>query len=98
MDVQHLILRPLIAWMDWSLHDLRHTGAPLRQEERVQRDLRRRALDARRHLSYILTNECDYADLGADWFDRRTGNETHAQRLAHEMERVGYKVTIESAA
>ena len=36
---------------------------------------------------HILTNECDYADLGANWFDRRTDNE-----------RLGYKVTVEPAA
>ena len=47
---------------------------------------------------HILTNETDYADLGADWFDRRSDNEHHARRLAHQIERLGYKVTVEPVA
>ena len=47
---------------------------------------------------HILTNECDFEDLGSDWFDRRTDNERHARRLAHQIERLGYKVTVEPVA
>jgi len=47
---------------------------------------------------HMLADESDYADLGADWFDRRSDNERHARRLAHQIERLGYKVTVEPAA
>jgi len=47
---------------------------------------------------HILSNECDYQDLGSDWFDRRTDNESHARRLAHQIERLGYTVTVEPIA
>jgi transposase len=47
---------------------------------------------------HILAHECDYADLGSDWFDRRTDSEQHARRLAHQIERLGYKVTVEPVA
>jgi len=47
---------------------------------------------------HILSNECDYQDLGSDWFDRRTDNESHDRRLAHQIERLGYKVTVEPIA
>jgi len=47
---------------------------------------------------HMLANESDYVDLGADWFDRRSDNDAHARRLAHQIERLGYKVTVEPAA
>ena len=47
---------------------------------------------------HLLADESDYADLGADWFDRRSDNERHARRLAHQIERLGYKVTVEPVA
>jgi hypothetical protein len=37
-----------------------------------------------------------YNDLGADWFQRRRP-EAHARRLAHQIEALGYRVTIEAA-
>ena len=47
---------------------------------------------------HMLASQSDYADLGADWFDRRSDNERHARRLAHQSERLGYKVTVEPVA
>ncbi len=47
---------------------------------------------------HVLTLECDYADLGADWFDLRTDSERHARRLARRIGRLGYKVTVEPVA
>lgn len=47
---------------------------------------------------YLLARDCDYQDLGADWFDRHNDTEQHARRLAHQIERLGYKVTVEPAA
>ena len=47
---------------------------------------------------HLLTNESDYEDLGPDWFDRHSDSERHARRLAHQIERLGYKVTVEPVA
>ena len=47
---------------------------------------------------HILANDCDYEDLGSDWFERRRDTEQHVRRLAHQIERLGYKVTVEPAA
>jgi len=42
---------------------------------------------------HLLANETDYVDLGSDWSDRRD-SEQHARRLAHQIERFDYKVTM----
>ena len=47
---------------------------------------------------HLLAENCDYQDLGSDWFARRNDAEHHARRLAHQIERLGYKVTVEPAA
>ena len=45
---------------------------------------------------HVLAGGVPYADLGADWFQRRRP-EAHARRLAHQIEALGYRVTIEAA-
>ncbi len=45
---------------------------------------------------HILAGAVPYDDLGADWFQRRRP-EAHARRLAHQIEALGYRVTIEAA-
>jgi transposase len=45
---------------------------------------------------HILAGGVPYADLGADWFQRRRP-EAHARRLARQIEALGYRVTIEAA-
>lgn len=47
---------------------------------------------------HVLANGSQYEDLGADWFDRRQDAAVHARRLAHQIERLGYKVTVEPVA
>ncbi|HVA09075.1 MAG TPA: IS110 family transposase [Acidimicrobiales bacterium] len=44
---------------------------------------------------HILADDVPYQDLGADWFQRRRP-EAHARRLAHQIEALGYRVTIEA--
>lgn len=44
---------------------------------------------------HILAGGVPYEDLGADWFQRRRP-EAHARRLAHQIEALGYRVTIEA--
>ncbi len=45
---------------------------------------------------HILDGHVPYADLGADWFQKRRPD-AHARRLARQIEALGYRVTIESA-
>jgi transposase len=45
---------------------------------------------------HILAGGVPYRDLGADWFQRRRPD-AHARRLAHQIEALGYHVTIEPA-
>jgi transposase len=45
---------------------------------------------------HILAGGVPYNDLGADWFQRRRPD-AHARRLAHQIEALGYRVTIEPA-
>jgi hypothetical protein len=39
--------------------------------------------------------DTSYQDLGADWCQRRRPAEAHARRLAHQIEELGFRVTIE---
>ena len=43
---------------------------------------------------HILDRHVPYEDLGADWFQRRRPD-AHARRLAHQIEALGYRVTLE---
>lgn len=45
---------------------------------------------------HILTHGVPYADLGADWFQKRRP-EAHARRLARQIEALGYHVSIQAA-
>ena len=43
---------------------------------------------------HVLDRHVPYQDLGADWFQRRRP-EAHARRLAHQIEALGFRITIE---
>lgn len=43
---------------------------------------------------HVLERQAPYQDLGADWFAKRRP-EAHARRLAHQIEALGYRVTLE---
>jgi transposase len=45
---------------------------------------------------HVLDRRVPYVDLGADWFQKRQPD-AHARRLAHQIEALGYHVTIEPA-
>lgn len=47
---------------------------------------------------HVLHDEVDYAELGADYFDRFTDNDAHARRLVRQLEKLGHRVTLEPAA
>jgi transposase len=42
--------------------------------------------------------EARYTDLGSDFFDRRINPERRKQAHIHQLEALGYKVTVEPAA
>lgn len=46
----------------------------------------------------LLANDCDYQDLGADFFERRNDGGGRQRYLVRELERLGNKVTLEPAA
>jgi transposase len=46
---------------------------------------------------HLLANDCDYQDLGGDYFTRRD-TDRHRQRLTQQLEALGYRVTLEAAA
>ena len=48
---------------------------------------------------HVLHNNATYTDLGADWFIRRTDNNTRRRdRLITELQGMGYLVSLEKAA
>jgi transposase len=47
---------------------------------------------------HVLALQQPYAELGVDYFTRRDDPEAHARRLAREIEKLGYTVTMEPTA
>ena len=46
---------------------------------------------------HVLVRNCDYRELGADYLDRQSADRTQ-RRAVHALERLGYRVTLETAA
>jgi transposase len=47
---------------------------------------------------HLLTNDCDYADLGSDWFTRRTDTDKRRDHLIRQLHNLGYGVTLTKVA
>jgi transposase len=47
---------------------------------------------------HLLTNHCDYQDLGGDWFTRRNDTDRHKTHLIKQLQALGYSVTLQPAA
>ena len=47
---------------------------------------------------WMLTNDCDYQDLGADFYDRFNNPEAETRRLIRRLEHLGHNVTLNTAA
>jgi transposase len=43
---------------------------------------------------HLLTNDCDYEDLGGDWFARRTDTDKRRNHLIRQLQDLGYGVTL----
>jgi transposase len=47
---------------------------------------------------HLLSNDCDYHDLGGDWFARRGDHDRRKTHLVRQLQALGYSVTLQSAA
>jgi transposase len=84
-----------------------HNSYPRAQFQRFKRRFGKRgetkALFAVAHtiiviIWHMLASGTDYADLGPDYFDRRTSNDARQRHLVRELEKLGHRVHLEPAA
>jgi hypothetical protein len=47
---------------------------------------------------HLLTNDCDYDDLGGDYFIRRANPDRQRDRLITQLHALGYRVTLDPVA
>jgi len=47
---------------------------------------------------HLLEGDCDYHDLGGDWFTRRSDTDRHKAHLVKQLQSLGYSVTLQPAA
>jgi transposase len=47
---------------------------------------------------HLLSNDCDYHDLGGDWFAHRSDHDRHKTHLVKQLQALGYSVTLQPAA
>jgi transposase len=47
---------------------------------------------------HLLTNDCDYEDLGSDWFTRRADADKRRDHLIRQLHDLGYAVTLTNLA
>jgi transposase len=47
---------------------------------------------------HLLTHDCDYQDLGRDWFARRTDTDKRRDHLIRQLHDLGYGVTLTNLA
>src|SRR4029453_13489124 len=47
---------------------------------------------------HLLTQDCDYQDLGGDWFARPPNPDKRRDHLIHQLQQLGYGVTLTKIA
>jgi transposase len=47
---------------------------------------------------HLLSNDCDYHELGGDWFAGRADHDRHKTHLVKQLQALGYSVTLQPAA
>jgi transposase len=47
---------------------------------------------------HLLAGDCDYHDLGGDWFVRRSDHDRRKTHLVKQLQALGYSVTLQPAA
>jgi transposase len=99
-------LRAVLCEAAWSAARTRDTY-PAAQFRRFSRRMGKRnegkAIFAVAHtllviIWHLLANGVDYADLGADYFERRTDTAAQTRRLVAQLERLGHHVALTPAA
>jgi transposase len=88
------------AWAATRQHD---SWLRARYYRLVKRIGRKRAIVAIAHsiliaIWWMLTEDCDYQDLGGDFYDRFNNTEAETRRLVRRLEHLGHHVTIDTTA
>jgi transposase len=47
---------------------------------------------------HLLTDHCDYDDLGGDWFTKRSDTDRHRDHLVRQLQQLGYGVSLTKVA
>ena len=47
---------------------------------------------------HLLSQGCGYDDLGGDWFTRRADTDRHRDHLVHQLQQLGYGVSLTKIA
>ena len=87
----------------WAASRSRDTWLAARFWRLARRIGKKKAIIATAHaivvaIWHMHTNECDYTDLGIDWWDQRSNTATETARLKRRLEALGHNVTLEPAA
>jgi len=87
----------------WAASRSRDTWLAARFWRLARRIGKKKAIIATAHaivvaVWHIHTNQCDYTDLGVDWWDKRSSTATETARLKRRLEALGHHVTLEPAA
>jgi transposase len=87
----------------WAASRSKNTWLAARFWRLARRIGKKKALIAIAHSMVIAiwhmhTNECDYQDLGTNWWDRRADPALEAERLKRRLEALGHRVTLEPVA
>jgi transposase len=88
------------AWAATREHD---SWLRARYYRLVKRIGRKRAIVAIAHsiliaIWWMLTEDCDYQDLGGDFYDRFNNTEAETRRLVRRLENLGHHVALETTA
>ena len=88
------------AWAATRQHD---SWLRARYYRLVKRIGRKRAIVAIAHsmliaIWWMLTEDCDYQDLGGDFYDRFNSTQAETRRLVRRLEHLGHHVTIDTTA
>lgn len=47
---------------------------------------------------HLLSEDCDYEDLGGDWFTRRNDSDKRRDHLIRQLQELGYSVSLQKLA
>jgi transposase len=96
-------LRDVLTQCSWSAARTRDTYLSAQFWRLARRIGRKKAAIAVGHSIlvicwHLLTNDCNYNDLGGDYFQRRNGHDRHRDHLIEQLHRLGYAVTVKKTA